>query len=143
VIVTEDKDLKTIPGELFFPSSDELVKVDEFDAELNFYSQALGGDVTDGIIGCPGIGPLGARQLLEEKLGVIPYQHTFKSGPRAGQSETRCEKVPMDSYWSAILSHYERAGLSEEDAILQARLAYILQYKNYDFKKGEIIHWVP
>jgi len=143
IIVTEDKDLRTIPGEIYFPSNDELIRVSPEEAELHFYSQALGGDPVDGFPGCPGIGFEGAKKLLQHKTGVSPYEHTFKSGPRKGTSELRWEKIDMGSYWEAVVSHYEKAGLTEEDALLQARIAYILRYENYNFKKGEVKLWEP
>ena len=127
VIITEDKDLQTIPGEVFFPKSDELLKVSPDEAELHFYCQALAGDVVDNFPGCPGIGMQGAQELLggEEPVGIEPYEHTFKRGPRKGKTETRWKKTPMDTYWDAIVSHYERNDLTEEDAILQARLLHL------------------
>lgn len=143
IIVTEDKDLKTIPGQIYFPRDDELINVTKDEADLFFYCQVLSGDTVDNFPGCPGIGTKIARELLSDLIGVEPFDYEFKRGPRKGEIETRYKKVPMDNYWDAVVSHFNRAGLTEDDAILQARLAYILQYENYDFKKGEPILWHP
>lgn len=45
--------------------------------------------------------------------------------------------------WEAIVAAYEKAGLTEADALTQARLARILRYADYDHKKKEPILWTP
>ena len=65
VIVSGDKDMKTIPGAHF---QGELVfEVSEDEADHNFFMQALHGDSTDGYPGCPGVGPVMANKLLAAK----------------------------------------------------------------------------
>jgi DNA polymerase-1 len=44
--------------------------------------------------------------------------------------------------WQAIVTTYEKAGLTEDDAIIQARCARILRYEDID-NEGEIILWTP
>ena len=43
-IVSDDKDMKTIPGRLYRPMSDELIEVSEADADRYFLTQVLTGD---------------------------------------------------------------------------------------------------
>ena len=62
VIITEDKDLQTIPGEVFFPKSDELLKVSPDEAELHFYCQALAGDRVGNFPGARGLGVQGGAR---------------------------------------------------------------------------------
>ena len=38
---------------------------------------------------------------------------------------------------------YEKAGMTEDDALLTARLAYILHDKDYNEKTKEITLWTP
>lgn len=45
--------------------------------------------------------------------------------------------------WQAIVAAYEKAGLTEADALIQARLARILRYTDYDHDKKEPILWTP
>lgn len=115
VIVSIDKDLKTVPCRL---SSDgeEIITISRDEARLNFYTQILTGDSTDNYIGCPGIGPAKAARLLED----------------------------TENYWSTIVEAYTKAGLTEADAIVQAQLAYILRrQKDYNFKTQRVRTWQP
>lgn len=115
VIYTDDKDLKGIPGELL--RQGELTLIEEAEADLWHLVQSLAGDITDGFSGCPGIGVKKAQALLEPM------------GPR--------------QRWGAIVKAYEKAGLSEEVALSQARLARMCRHTDYDFKKKEVILWTP
>uniref|UniRef100_UPI0021496D48 hypothetical protein n=1 Tax=Endozoicomonas sp. SESOKO1 TaxID=2828742 RepID=UPI0021496D48 len=52
IIVSEDKDMKTIPAWIYNPAKDYQPWLnEEAEADLYFLSQALGGDVTDGYSG--------------------------------------------------------------------------------------------
>ena len=114
IIVSNDKDLKTIPGQLYRPMSDEMLTISEQEADTYFLTQTLTGDSTDGYPGVPGIGPKKAEAIL---------------GPRPA--------------WSAVEQAYIKAGLTKEDAIQQARLARILRASDWDNDKKEIILWTP
>jgi len=119
VIVSEDKDLKTIGGAwLFNPAKhDEPVFNDPHEAYLYFLEQTLTGDTTDGYPGCPGIGPVKAKAALE--------------------------KADEGAEWAAVVALYLKAGLSEEVALQQARCARILHATDYDFKRKEPKLWLP
>lgn len=55
IIVTNDKDLKTIPGKHYdWTTGDELVS-DKYEAMKYFYAQCIGGDTTDNIPGVVGL----------------------------------------------------------------------------------------
>lgn len=64
IICTIDKDLNNIPGWHYNFNSKEVYWVDEEEATYNFYHQLLTGDVTDNILGVPGIGPAKAKKIL-------------------------------------------------------------------------------
>lgn len=74
--------------------------------------QTLTGDPTDGYKGCPGIGEKKAEAVL---------------------------KTPP--YWSDVVNAYRKAGLTEDDALMNARLARILRHE--DYKDGKIQLWEP
>src|SRR5690606_12264806 len=68
VIVSEDKDLHTVPGLHFNPAKDSKVRyVSTLDADRLFLYQTLVGDPVDGYPGAPRIGPKSAyaRRILE------------------------------------------------------------------------------
>lgn len=118
IIVSIDKDFKTIPGYFFNPDKDTQPQfIDEDTADLWHLTQTLTGDATDGYPGCPGIGPKKAEALLTN--------------------------VSPDDRWGVVVKAYEKAGLTEEDALTQARCARILRYSDYDFKTKEPILWHP
>lgn len=119
-IVSIDKDLRTIPGWHFNPQKKEdgLVHVTPEQAWRNHFKQTLTGDTTDGYPGCPGVGPVKAGKILDSC--VTPY-----------------------AAWGEIVKMFESKGLGEADALLQARLARILQMGDYNRKTGEIKLWNP
>ena len=117
VIVTIDKDLKPIPGLHFNPQKPEegIVYVDREEADYNHMLQTLTGDAVDGYSGCPGIGPKRASRIL-----AVPTL-----------------------LWGLVVDAYEKAGLEESDALIQARVARILRWGEYDAAKQEVKLWTP
>ena len=118
IIVSVDKDFKTIPGYFWNAEKDEqpaFISTDDAD-RFHLY-QTLVGDPTDGYPGLPGCGPVKAEKLLDS--------------------------VPVVDRWAAIVDAYEKKGLTEEDALTQARCARILRYTDYDYKKKEVKLWQP
>ena len=63
-IVSDDKDMKTIPCRLYRPMSREHFIIDEQEADRNFLTQCLTGDITDGYKGLEGIGEKRAATIL-------------------------------------------------------------------------------
>ncbi len=130
IIVSEDKDLQQIPGWLYNPrKDDEPRKVSEKDGDYYFYTQMLTGDPTDNYKGCPGIGKVRVEKILQEALETVmdwdePYTY---------------RRV----LWEAVVKTYESKGLTEEDALQQARCARILRSTDYDFKGRKVILWSP
>ena len=120
IIVSLDKDLRTIPGKL----SVDGIKVERITKQKSIYNHAtqiLCGDSTDNYPGCPGVGPKTAAKLLAE---VKPTR-------------------TMKGYWEVIKAAYKKAGQLEHDAIIQARVSYILQWRDYDFKTKKVAIWKP
>jgi len=119
VIATIDKDLKQIPGHHYNWNWGRAFEVDEYYADLYFYQQILTGDPIDGYKGIPGVGEVGAIKIL-------------KAAEDAGED-----------YWLAIVRAYEAKGMTEEDALQQARVARMCRAEDYNFEKGEVILWEP
>lgn len=121
VIVTTDKDLRTVPGLHYNPDKDaQIVEQPEAAADYFFYTQVLTGDPTDGYPGCRNVGPKRAEKILN---GV------FEDGPEAT--------------WQAILEAYEAKGFDEDFALSQARVARICRHVDYDFKRKKVKLWTP
>lgn len=116
VIASVDKDILTIPG--LHLRDREILEVDRLQADRAFYSQALTGDATDNYPGCPGCGPVAAEKAL------------------AGCT-TEAEM------WAAVVSAYDKKGLTPQYAITQARCARILRAGEYDMENQAVRLWVP
>lgn len=145
IIVTVDKDLRTIPGLHYNPlKSDEgIVEVTEEEADFNHLYQTLIGDRVDGFGGCPLIGPVKARRDLAAYEGWFHYDHVLRSGPRKGTSVVRWKKTPMTSLWAVVLSHFKHAGLTWEDALIQAQVARICRHSDFNYATQRPIPWQP
>lgn len=120
ILISTDKDLLQIPGLHLNPSKvDEgLFTVTEREGRWWHMYQTLVGDATDNYPGCPGIGPVKARQIL--LLGMSP-----------------------EEMWAAVVATFIKKGKTEEDALVQARLARILQYPDFNLFTKEPILWTP
>jgi DNA polymerase-1 len=127
-VVSTDKDFLTVPGwavieSMTMPQTNPHWaghcetwhrKQSEEEAQYYHFFQTLTGDPTDNYPGCPGVGKVTAKKLLDE-----------------------------DCSWKTVVEAYEQRGLTEEDALTNARCAYLLQYQNYDFKKKKVKLWQP
>lgn len=119
IIVSPDKDLRSVPGVYHNPlKSERPIRVNTFSADRLFMRQTLTGDVADNYKGCPGIGPKKADLAL-----------------------ARCQTVP--EMWHVVVDLYRKAGLTEDDALLQARLARILRHGEYDIATKKVRLWTP
>lgn len=123
-LVSIDKDMKTIPGRFYSSDKRELNHISELEADYNFYIQALTGDSIDNYKGIPGIGPVKAGQLLG-KMDIL-------------MGDEDCQM------WELVRRAYLEAGLTEDDAIMQCRMARILRHEDYKLdEQGELILWSP
>jgi DNA polymerase-1 len=115
IVVSDDKDLETIPCRLFKPGKPELGvrKITYTEARRKHLEMTLTGDSTDGIPGLAGVGPKKAESILKEGT------------------------------WEEVVAAYESKGLNETEAVLQARLVKILTPSLYDLKTNEVTLWDP
>lgn len=150
VIATVDKDLKSVPG-LFYDLNrpeDGIQEISPVEAEKWHLKQTLAGDPVDNYSGARGIGWGKADALVEalyqgDGWAMRPYTHEFTRGPRKGESEVRWEKVPCESVWWSVVTHYHKAGQTPDDALLNARVARILRHGEYSYRTHTPILWTP
>ena len=114
IIVSPDKDMRQIPCVLW-NMTDDVTEITEEEGDRWHLVQRLSGDPTDGYSGCPGIGVKRATELLDKN----------------------------ENQWEAVCKAYRDRGLSDDDALLNARLAKILRNENYDHDRNQPILWNP
>ena len=112
IIWSADKDLLTIPANHWIDG--EVVTITEEEADYQFYYQTLVGDTTDNYKGCPSVGAVKAKKILEGNCT-----------------------------WEAVINAFKAQGLSEEVALENARLARILRDGEYNRETGEVKLWSP
>jgi DNA polymerase-1 len=115
IIVSQDKDMKTIPAKIW--TGDEVLNVTKEEADYWHMFQTLTGDAVDGFKGCPGMGPVGAKKILDNSA--------------------------EEAVWRRVVVAYERKRLTEEDALRNARLARILRWDDWDRTKKQPKLWTP
>ena len=121
VAVSIDKDFKQVPGRhmhMFTPSVGIRTVTQEM-GDWWHMLQTLVGDSADGYPGCPGVGPVKATKIL------------------AGCKDTG---RPL---WDGVLEAFTERGLSEQDALKQARLARILRRSEWNEKRMVPKLWKP
>lgn len=91
----------------------KFYNITEEQADYFHLYQTLVGDTADGYKGCPGIGPKKAEKLLQ------------------------------DAAWPAVVDAYRHAGLTEADALRNARLARILRWTDWESATKTPILWCP
>ena len=116
IIVSVDKDMRSIPCVYHCMSDGITMEIPEEDADRWHMYQTLTGDSADGYPGCRGVGPVKASQILE-----------------GGHS--------YEDWWPEVLKAFEKVGMTEEDALVQARIARICRVQDYDFNKKEVKLW--
>lgn len=142
-IVSEDKDMRTVPAWVWNPAKDKKpVRIEQADADRWFLKQTLIGDVTDGYPGCPDIGPKKADEILDGAY-LERRERIITKGKRAGETEVKFVMVaaPDMPVWERIVRTYQAKGLTEVDALTQARCAFILRHGHYE--DGRVTLWEP
>ena len=114
IICSPDKDMRQIPGQLF-DLTQEVVEITPEMGDRWHLIQAMAGDQTDGYAGIPGIGIKRAEALLEANGAT----------------------------WQTVVDAFAAKDLDESVALMNARLAKILQVNDYDFTNQEPRLWNP
>jgi len=116
IVVSIDKDFKSVPGIFFDYNKGEYHHPTEEEADNYHLIQTIAGDHTDGYSGVPGVGVVKAQRMLEK-----------------------------DGYtWETVVTCYEKAGRTEQDALMNAWMARLLRVDNYCFRTNTIKRlWTP
>ena len=118
IIVSEDKDFLCVPCRLYNPRRKDrgVITVSLESADRYFYSQVLTGDTADNYKGCPSVGPVKADKILDDA---------------------------ESDYWPAVVTAFEKAGLTVDDALVQARCARILRSEDLTNNQERPPLWTP
>jgi len=116
IVVSIDKDFKSVPGIFFDYNRGEYHQPSEEEADNYHLIQTIAGDHTDGYSGVPGVGVVKAKRMLD------------------GCGYT----------WETVVGAYEDKGLTEQDALMNAWMARLLRADNYCFRTNTIKKlWIP
>lgn len=115
IVVSEDKDMQTLACNLY--KGGQLTTITPEMADRFWMIQTLTGDATDGYKGVTGVGPKTAEKLLTGKT--------------------------LRENWPHVVSAYRRVKMTEEDALLSARLARILRHGDYNEDTQTVNLWNP
>lgn len=116
IIVSLDKDMKTLPCKYHNNRNDESIIVSEQEANYNHMLQTLTGDQTDNYKGLAGCGLKTAEKIISKDMS---YRQM----------------------WQAVVEAYIKKGSSEQKALLNARMARILRNYDYDYERKKPILW--
>jgi hypothetical protein len=127
IVLSLDKDLRTIPGRHMNPLKDtKPVLRSVYAADAQWLTQALTGDTSDGYTGIPRVGPKKAEAILGGDIRAVALL-----------------KQTATALWPRVVAAYVKAGLTEDTALTQARVARILRNEDYDKVTKEVILWAP
>ena len=115
IIVSGDKDFATVPCTWYNFLKDETRRITKEEADFQHLVPTLAGDATDGYFGVPRVGLKTAEKILNAE----------------------------GAEWQTVVNAYEKAFMDEEDALLNARMAFILRDGYYNKKTKEITLWTP
>ena len=115
VAVSGDKDFGTLPVTWYNHLKKTVCITSQTEADEFHLVQSLMGDATDGFSGCKGFGKITAEKWLKK--------HGYT--------------------WKSVVTAYESKGQSEEEALMNARLARILRAGEYDRKTTDVTLWEP
>jgi len=119
-LISDDKDMKTVPSIHYVPDDRKWVHITEAEADYNFFKQTLTGDTTDNFKGAHNVGEVGASKVL---AGIDP-------------KDTK-------AMWKAVVGAFEKAKQTADDALLNARLARILRAGEYNYETKKPKLWNP
>ena len=116
IIVSIDKDFKSVPCTFYDFNRDEIHDVSVEDANKYHLMQTMAGDPVDGYKGIPGVGAVKAMRLLDNN----------------------------GTNWDTVLKAYSDAQLTEEEALTNAWMAYLIQHKEFDPVNRQLKYlWMP
>lgn len=116
IIVSIDKDFKGVPCTFYDFNRGEMHEIAEEEADAYHLMQTIAGDTVDGFKGVTGIGPVKAKRLLDTN----------------------------GANWDTVLKAYSDAGMTEEEALTNAWMAYLIRKDEYNHKHKKLKYlWMP
>ena len=112
-IVSPDKDLRQIPGQLWDMKNDPFTVTKE---------EGANGTTSK---------PLQVTRLMVMLVSLVMVSRPIKLFDEKGY------------YWDTVVDAFESKGMTFEDALLNARLAKILQTEDYSYEFNRPIPWYP
>jgi DNA polymerase-1 len=140
IIVSEDKDMKSVPAMIYNPRIDaEPHKVSQLDADRFHLWQTIAGDTCDGYPGAPGVGPKSkeAQAVLASKSVGEAWTHVLKAYARVPAKKWEGKASLVNEFGAP------RVPTPYELALTQARLARILRATDWDFAGKRPRLWTP
>lgn len=138
VIVSMDKDMKTVPALVFNPAHDNRpVRIKPGVADQMWMKQTMTGDTIDNYPGIPGVGEMKAQEIL-----LSP--HRFRSvniGKRKPRYEWR--KGEPCSLWQSMVDYAARRDMTEEDLVVMAQVSRILRAGDFNKETRTVRLWRP
>jgi len=133
IICTIDKDLNQVQGMHFNWNKKDLYEIDEIQASHFFWTQVLMGDSTDGYKGCPKIGKVKSKSIVDD---FIERQ----------LSEPEIWEEVVNIYYTNYRKYVDEEATDqfiEELALANARVARMVQRGEYNFETQELTLWSP
>lgn len=142
VLCAIDKDvLLQTEGYHYNYGKDEYIKITKSFSEYFFYFQTLTGDVVDGYSGCKGIGNVAAVKALGFPKENKKEFTEFLKKAKVAKIEPLLELEQKENLWEAVVETYESKGFTEEDALIQARMASMKQLERDDKSEFKVVLW--
>jgi DNA polymerase I len=116
ILASADKDMRTLPGRHYHLRSRFEFEVSGNEADKWHMFQTLIGDTTDNYKGCPQVGEARAQRLLDQGKNI-------------------------KEWWPIVVGAFAKAELTEEYALLHARVARICRHTDWDYTKKEVKLW--
>jgi DNA polymerase-1 len=133
VIVSTDKDMLTVPGDVFIIPHMRPLKeakaqhITPFRADYNWFYQTLLGDTVDNYKGAPGVGKVAAEKWLYGSQTEAMWQDVLDAFTAQFDRPNWRAKFVTDTAY--------------DEALMNARCARILRYGDYDLNKVRL--WTP
>lgn len=138
VIVSGDKDMKTVPALVFNPRHDaKPVRIKPAVADMMWMKQTMVGDSVDNYSGIPLIGEVKAQELI-----LRPHRLRKEN---VGKRKPRYEWVKGEpcSLWQCMVDYAARRDMTEEDLIRMAQVARILRSGDFNKETRTVRLWRP
>lgn len=142
VIVSGDKDMKTLPANVINPMHDRKPqRIKPGVADQMWMKQTMIGDAVDNYPGIRGVGEKIAQEIL-----LAPHRlrktitYVGKRNPKPVEKWVKGEPCTL---WQCMTDYAARAGMTEDDLVVMAQVARILRHDDYDPASRTVRLWTP